>query len=152
MAGKARTGNVDPLGFTRGRVWRRGACGRSRAARAAASARSNMMPCNETRGPLFTRRGRAPALDGVMLHPRGDHRIRAVVTKCLRLDADHRFCRWSVNGGPSGLGYRWRHARYSPFGAGKWMVAWNPSRPAGRRAFMGGSGPQSRPAGRRESI
>ena len=39
---------------------------------------------------------------------------------------------------PLGPEYGWCHARYSPFGAGKWMVAWNPGRPAGRRAFMGG--------------
>jgi len=100
--------NVDPSGITRDRSWRGGACGRSRAARAAASARSNMMACDETRGPLFTGRGRR----------------RGWMASCCTK-------------GPSGLEYGWRQAPPSPFGAGIWMASWNPSRPAGRRALMG---------------
>ena len=113
--------NVDPSGITRDRSWRGGACGRSRAARAAASARSNMMACNETRGPLFTKGadGRL-GLDGVMLYQR-----------------------------PFGPGIRMASSATEPIRGRNMDGVMESKPPCGAAGIHGGSGPQSRPAGRR---
>jgi len=133
--------NVDPSGITRDRSWRGGACGRSRAARAAASARSNMMACDETRGPLFTGRGRIAEFGWchATCKPLRGHGI------------------WMASWNPSRPpgrreGMAGLVLQAAQRGGGRSWGVWSSKPPSGAAGVYGGPGCPSRPPGRREGM